>query len=133
MNKSQQLLSDIVVYNKYAKYLPKLKRRETWEEIVERYVQMLTSKYKDNKDLVEEIRKNSTLLFSKDVLPSMRALQFSGPAIQKNESRVYNCSYLPVDNYLAFSEIMFLLLGGTGKIVKNTLNIWKLHGLLVSL
>jgi ribonucleoside-diphosphate reductase alpha chain len=44
----------------------------------------------------------------------MRALQFAGPAIQKNEARIYNCCYLPVDDYRAFAEIMFLLLGGTG-------------------
>jgi ribonucleoside-diphosphate reductase alpha chain len=48
------------------------------------------------------------------ILMSMRAAQFAGPAIEKNESRIYNCSYLPVDHHYAFSEIMFLLLGGTG-------------------
>ena len=45
---------------------------------------------------------------------SMRAAQFSGAAIEKSESRVYNCAYLPIDDYRAFSETMFLLLGGTG-------------------
>jgi ribonucleoside-diphosphate reductase alpha chain len=58
--------------------------------------------------------KNSQYIFDKKVLPSMRALQFAGPAIQKNEARIYNCCYLPVDDYRAFAEIMFLLLGGTG-------------------
>jgi len=45
---------------------------------------------------------------------SMRAAQFAGPAIVKSESRVYNCAYLPIDDYRGFSEAMFLLLGGTG-------------------
>ena len=49
MNKSQQLLSDIVVYNKYAKYIPSLKRRETWTEIVDRYLEMMI-KYNDFKE-----------------------------------------------------------------------------------
>lgn len=48
----------------------------------------------------------------------MRAMQFAGPAIEKNEARLYNCGYLPIDHYKAFSEVMFLLLGGTGKNIK---------------
>lgn len=111
MSKTTEVLSDIVVYNKYAKYLPQLKRRETWTEIVMRYVDMMAKKYPNIQD---EIYKNATFLLSKKVLPSMRALQFAGPAIEKNESRIYNCSYLPIDDYRAFSELMFLLLGGTG-------------------
>ena len=47
-------------------------------------------------------------------LPSMRALQFSGAAIETCPSRIFNCAALPMDHYKAFSEIMFLLLGGTG-------------------
>ena len=44
----------------------------------------------------------------------MRSLQFAGPAIKQTPSRIYNCAYLPIDDYQAFSEVMFLLLGGTG-------------------
>lgn len=111
MTKTTEILSEIVVYNKYAKYIPSLKRRETWPEIVMRYIEMLAKKYPA---LSTEIYEKGTYLLSKKVLPSMRALQFAGPAIEKNESRIYNCSYLPMDDYRAFSELMFLLLGGTG-------------------
>lgn len=111
MTKTTEILSEIVVYNKYAKYIPSLKRRETWPEIVMRYIEMLAKKYPT---LSTEIYEKGTYLLSKKVLPSMRALQFAGPAIEKNESRIYNCSYLPMDDYRAFSELMFLLLGGTG-------------------
>ncbi len=111
MNKTQQLLSDVVIYNKYSKYLASESRRETWEEIIDRYISMLVGKYPA---LKEEITKNAEFLYSKKVLPSMRAAQFAGDAIIKNESRVYNCSYLPIDDYRGFSELMFLLLGGTG-------------------
>lgn len=111
MNKTQGLLSDVVVYNKYAKYLPEAKRRETWDEIVTRYLDMMRKKYSQ---LTDEINSNGEFLYSKKVLPSMRGLQFAGDAIIKNEARVYNCSYLPMNDYRAFNELMFLLLGGTG-------------------
>lgn len=129
MNESQKLLSDVVTYNKYARYRSDLKRRETWDEIIDRYVGMLLKKYcppeivkgwkkkkvdVSNNRLAEEIIRNSQYLYDKKVLPSMRALQFAGPAIEKTESRVYNCAYLPMDHYAGFSELMFLLLGGTG-------------------
>ena len=106
-----ETLSQIVTFNKYAKYLPSLRRRETYDEIIMRYLQMMVDKYPH---LAGDIMKNSQYIFDKKVLPSMRALQFAGPAIQKNEARIYNCCYLPVDDYRAFAEIMFLLLGGTG-------------------
>ena len=106
-----ETLSNVVVFNKYAKYLPQQKRRETYDEIIFRYLQMMVDKYPD---LSNDIMRNGQYIFDKKVLPSMRALQFAGPAIQKNEARIYNCCYLPIDDYRAFGEIMFLLLGGTG-------------------
>lgn len=111
MDKSNQILSDIVVFNKYAKYVPGEERRETWEEIVDRYVDMMKKRYPNLRD---SINIHSRMLYEKKVLMSMRGAQFAGPAIEKSESRVYNCAYLPIDDYRAFSETMFLLLGGTG-------------------
>ena len=64
MNKSQKLLSDIVVYTKYAKYNPQLKRRETWEEIVIRYETMMKKKYPQ---LHDEIENNIKLIYKKEV------------------------------------------------------------------
>lgn len=111
MNESINILSNVVVFNKYAKYIPSLKRRENYDEIITRYVNMMINKYPYLKN---EIIINSQYIYNKKVLPSMRALQFAGAAIEKNESRIYNCCYLPINDYRAFSEIMFLLLGGTG-------------------
>lgn len=111
MDKGLKILSEITHFNKYAKYVPKLKRREIFEETVDRYINMMIKKYPDLKD---SIINNSKFVFNKEILPSMRAMQFSGDAIEKNESRIYNCCFLPIDSYVAFSEIMFLLLGGTG-------------------
>ena len=111
MNIGLEILSDIVVFNKYAKYLPSENRRETYPEIIQRYVSMMKEKYPS---LIKDIDDNAVYLYEKKVLPSMRALQFAGEAIKKNEARIYNCCYLPIDDYRAFSETMFLLLGGTG-------------------
>jgi ribonucleoside-diphosphate reductase alpha chain len=111
MTKDKEVLSKITIFNKYAKFIPELNRRETWEELCTRYQDMMISKYPS---LQHDIKANMKYIFDKRVLPSMRALQFAGKAISKNESRIYNCAYLPVDDYRAFSETMFLLLGGTG-------------------
>jgi ribonucleoside-triphosphate reductase len=111
MNIGLQVLSDVVTFNKYAKYIPQIKRRETYDEIILRYLQMMVDKYPD---LASNIMRNGQYIFDKKVLPSMRGLQFAGMAIQKNEARIYNCCYAPVDDYRVFGEIMFLLLGGTG-------------------
>jgi len=111
LHPTQQALSDIVVYTKYAKYLQFYNRRETWTEIVLRYLDMMKEKYPS---LIGEIEEKGEFLFDHKVLMSMRAAQFAGPAVKRNHSRIYNCSYLPADHYMAFSEIMFLLLGGTG-------------------
>ena len=122
MQANQQLLASVVEYNKYAKYIPSLKRRETWNEIMDRYEAMMIQKYPKLKD---DILNKMPFLRTKKVLPSMRMLQFAGPAIEKNHARGYNCSYLPLDDYRAFSELMFLLLGGTGvgySVQKNHVN-----------
>ncbi len=104
-------LSKLTVFSKYAKYVPELKRRETWDEIVDRYENMMVKKYPK---LEDAIKKSAELIRAKKVLPSMRALQFAGPAAEVNNSRIYNCCYLPIDSIHSFSETMFLLLGGTG-------------------
>lgn len=111
MTTSNQILSDITVFNKYAKYIPDIERRETWDEICDRYQDMMLKRYPKLKD---RILKNMQLVRDKRILPSMRAMQFAGRPIEKNEARIYNCAFLPVDHYKAFSEAMFLLLGGTG-------------------
>jgi ribonucleoside-diphosphate reductase alpha chain len=96
---------------KYARYLPELKRRETWGEICQRYQDMMTEKYPA---LEKQIDHWMQFVRDRKVLPSMRAMQFAGPAIARNNSRIYNCAYLPVDDIRAFPETLFLLLGGTG-------------------
>lgn len=111
MNIEQNILSDITVFLKYSKYNPEIKRRETWNEIIDRNKNMHVNKFPQ---LTEEINSVYKLVYDKKVLPSMRSLQFAGKPIEINNSRVYNCCYLPIDDYRCFSEIMFLLLSGCG-------------------
>ena len=108
---SRDILSDITVHMKYAKYIPELNRRETWEELVTRNKTMHLKKYPN---LKEEIQTAYEYVYNKKVLPSMRSLQFAGKPIEISPNRLYNCSYLPIDHVDSFSETMFLLLSGCG-------------------
>ena len=111
MNNNNKILSDITVHMKYAKFIPELNRRETWEELVTRNKEMHQKRYPD---LYNEIEENYRYVYKKKVLPSMRSLQFSGKPIEISPNRLYNCSYLPIDHTDSFSETMFLLLSGCG-------------------
>ena len=112
MELDKKILSDITVYTKYAKYLPKLERRENWEELVTRNMEMHIRKYPNIERSIRDIYND--YVYTKKVLPSMRSLQFGGRAIELNNARIYNCAFLPIDDIRSFSETMFLLLGGTG-------------------
>jgi len=111
MDISTRILSDITVYMKYAKYIPELQRRETWEELVTRNMDMHIKKFPK---LENEIRENYKFVYDKKCLPSMRSMQFAGKPIEISPNRIYNCAFAPIDDYRVFAEIMFLLLGGTG-------------------
>jgi ribonucleoside-diphosphate reductase alpha chain len=111
MDISTRILSEITVYMKYAKYKPELKRRETWQELVTRNMDMHIKTYPN---LKAEIRENYKFVYDKKVLPSMRSMQFAGKPIEISPNRIYNCAFAPIDDWRIFSEIMFLLLGGTG-------------------
>ena len=114
MDISAQILSDITVYMKYARYLPKLKRRETWHELVTRNKKMHIKQYPD---LQEEIENAYKLVYDKKILPSMRSMQFAGKPIEISPNRVYNCAYLPIDSIDAFKitvgDVSAILPGGT--------------------
>jgi len=106
-----KILSDITVFMKYAKFIPELGRRENWQELVDRNKKMHLDKYPQ---LSQDIEAAYQFVYDKKILPSMRSLQFAGKPININNARLYNCCFLPVDHVDAFSEVMFLLLSGTG-------------------
>ena len=111
MDISQHILSDITVHMKYARFLPELERRESWEELVERNKNMHIKKFPELQDEIESAYQR---VYDRQALPSMRSMQFAGKSIEISPNRIYNCAYLPIDDWRAFGETMFLLLGGTG-------------------
>ncbi len=111
MEVSNQILSDITVYMKYAKYIPELSRRETWEELVTRNKKMHIKQYPNLKGEINEVYK---MVYNKKILPSMRSMQFGGKPIEVAPNRIYNCAFMPISHIDSFAECMFLLLGGTG-------------------
>ena len=111
MDVSQAILSEITIFNKYAKYRDSLQRRETWDEICERNMFMHIKKYPH---MEEEIREAYPFVVDKRVLPSMRSMQFGGAPVELANNRIYNCAYCSISAIDAFWEAMFLLLGGSG-------------------
>lgn len=112
MDVSQKILSDVVVFQKYAKFIPEINRRETWEEICERNMVMHIRKFPQLKEEIKKVYKE--FVYTKKVLPSMRSMQFGGLPIELSNSRMFNCAFTNVDSVAVFSETMFNLLSGSG-------------------
>ena len=108
----KQALADITVFNKYARYIKTKGRREHWTEIVTRNLEMHKAKYPWIAKEIEVVY--NKFVYTKRVLPSMRSLQFGGRPILMAENRIFNCAFAPAESPKFFSELMFLLLGGTG-------------------
>lgn len=107
--------SSIIHRSRYARYLPELKRRETWEETVERLINYLQSKHpdilSDHEQLVFDLY---DAIIKLEVMPSMRLLMVAGEACERDNISAYNCAYLAVNNKRAFSEALYILMNGTG-------------------
>jgi ribonucleoside-diphosphate reductase alpha chain len=100
--------------SRYARWLDDEQRRETWPETVERYMDNVVAKPLNDGldwDIYEDI---SNAILGLEVMPSMRAMMTAGPALERDNTAGYNCSYLPVDDPKSFDEAMFILLCGTG-------------------
>src|SRR5678810_989779 len=101
MDLNREVLSSITVYSKYAKFLPDQHRRESWQEIGQRYRDMHVKKFPA---LQQEIDEAVEYVAQKKILPSMRMAQFSGKPIELNPARGYNCGYMSA------SDVAFLSL-----------------------
>ena len=100
--------------SRYARFQDDKGRRENWSETVDRYVDYIFSRtpaIQDKADLKTEIR---SAIYNLDLMPSMRAMMTAGKSADRDNTCVYNCSYLPVDDVKSFDEAMFILLCGTG-------------------
>ena len=114
MLKENKLPTDyqqFIATSRYCRWLPELGRRETWAETVDRYVENILARVDLTKEELDECRE---AILNLEVMPSMRALMTAGKAADRDNTSIYNCSYLAVDSVRAFDEAMFILLCGTG-------------------
>lgn len=105
------LLSQFVYTRTYSRWLDLEQRREHWDETVNRYVDFLAVERKVPSRILEQIRK---AILRMDILPSMRALWSAGPAALRDNTCIYNCSFIPLDSLKSFSELLYILMMGTG-------------------
>ena len=97
--------------SRYARWLEKEQRRETWAETVQRYMDNVVIPVMGEDSFVKQIEES---ILNLEVMPSMRAMMTAGKALDRDNTSGYNCSYLPVDDPKSFDEAMFILLCGTG-------------------
>ena len=103
-----------IATSRYARWLDDEGRRETWGETVDRFMtQVVGPKLEGltDRDIYFDIRE---AILGLEVVPSMRGLMTAGPALMRDNTCAYNCSYLAVDSARAFDEAMFILFCGTG-------------------
>lgn len=114
MATGNQLLSEIVLYDKYARWREDLQRRETWPEVVDRVVGFFRSRPEGDvlpENVWTEIR---DAMLRKDVLPSMRVVQMAGAPLARCHVGAYNCAYTTLDSPVALAELLYILMQGTG-------------------
>ena len=102
---------NFIATSRYARWLPEENRRENWAETVQRYLQHVVLPVTRDEMVIEDLEE---AILDLEIMPSMRAMMTSGPALERDNTCAYNCSYLPVDDPKAFDEAMFILLCGTG-------------------
>jgi len=108
---------NFIALSRYARWKEDEQRRETWGETVARYFDYMTNHLKEtcDFDLSDSLRSElEEAVLEQRVMPSMRALMTSGPALDRCHVGGYNCSYVPVDSPRAFDETMYILMCGTG-------------------
>ena len=108
---------NFIALSRYARWIPEENRRETWSETVDRYfIFMLDHLFKEysyepSSKLIQELKE---AVLKRNVMPSMRAVMTSGPALERDHVAGYNCSFVPVDSPRSFDETMYILMCGTG-------------------
>jgi len=100
-----------IAASRYARYIPELNRRETWEETVDRMVTYLQSK---TPGLDKEFKEIKQAVLNLEIMPSMRLMMSAGEACERDNIAAYNCSYLAINSKRAFSECLYILMNGTG-------------------
>jgi len=105
---------EYIAASRYARYIDDKGRRETWQETVQRFIDYIferTPAIAEDKQTKKEL---FNAILNHELMPSMRALMTAGKSADRDNTCIYNCSYLPVDDPKSFDEAMFILLCGTG-------------------
>jgi len=108
---------NFIALSRYARWLEKENRRETWQETVDRYFDFMLKQLKEKHNFVPNEKDVADLrseVFNRNVMPSMRSVMTAGPALERENVSGYNCAFLPVDNAKSFDEAMYILMCGTG-------------------
>ena len=103
--------------SRYARWLEDKGRRETWGETVERFMDFITKHLAENFDspvTQKDLKRIHEAILNLEVMPSMRALMTSGPALERDHIAGYNCAYIECNRLRAFDEILYILMCGTG-------------------
>ena len=114
MNKKMDQYMEYIAASRYARFIDEKQRRETWAETVNRYVEYIFSRTPAIQSDIELKNEIFDAIHNLDLMPSMRAMMTAGKSADRDNTCVYNCSYLPVDDPKSFDEAMFILLCGTG-------------------
>ena len=118
MNKYEMTAyNTFIAKSRYSRYLDDKGRREHWNETVKRYFDFMTKHLKEKQNYVLQDNLRNELeqaVVALDIVPSMRAIMTSGPALERQNVAAFNCSYLPIDDAKSFDEAMYILLCGTG-------------------
>lgn len=111
---TSEMLGEYISISKYARWVNGEERRETWIETVSRYIDFFKGEFKDNQAVLDMLERSRPFIEQKKVMPSMRAMMTSGPALKRCNSVGYNCVGVAVDNPRVFDEIFYWLMGGSG-------------------
>ena len=119
---NKKILSDLTVHMKYAKFIPELNRRETWEELVTRNKEMHQKRYPE---LTDQIQLAYKYVYDKKVLPSMRSLQFSGKPIEISPNRLYNCSIYLLITLIVLASACFCFYLAAELVIQFNITMYK--------
>lgn len=104
---------EFIYLRTYSRWLEDNKRRENWEETVNRYIDYV-KKTLDDKISDKEAEAAKNAIINLEAMPSMRALWSAGAAADNDNIAFYNCSSFVFDDIKCFSELMYLLMNGCG-------------------
>lgn len=117
MSHFPSIYEEFIYKSRYSRWIDSEKRRENWEETVERYMSFMKSHLQETCDYkipVKLYKELSEAILNLEVMPSMRALMTAGPALDRCNVAGFNCSYIPLEHPRCFDELLYILMCGTG-------------------